>query len=336
MNELFHLFIFLIILFLYIHITSQYKRSEDLEIYEMDYTSNNNLQEVCDVKQPVLFRYEDVSPEFFETMNMDLLVKNGMKDVKIKESVDYYNDNIDAVDYVVLSLSSSLQLMSTDEKAAYFIENNEDFISDSELYSLYQNSDSSLKPAFTAQTKYDLLIGSKNSVTPLRYHTGYRKFCCVTSGKITVKMTPWKSHKYLYTIKDYDNYEFRSPINVWNTQPKYLHEMDKISFLEFDVKKGTVLYIPPYWWYSIKFSTHTTIVCDFTYNSIMNCFSNIPNYVLYFMQQQNTKTTSTKILEKELDSPIEINDGNEENKEKDIEEEKTDLQKSIDIITASN
>lgn len=334
MNELLHLFIFLIILFLYIHITSQYKRSEDLEIYEMDYTTNSHLQEVCDVKQPVLFGYEEVSPEFIDSLNMDLLLKNGAKDVKLKESNDYYNENIEAVEYVVLSFVSSSQLMSTDEKAAYFIENNEDFISESEVYSLFQSNDSILKPSFTAQTKYDLLSGSKNAFTPLRYHTGYRKFYCVTSGKITVKMTPWKSHKYLYTVKDYDNYEFRSPINVWKTQEKYLHEMDKISFLEFDVKKGSILYIPPYWWYSIKFSAEKTIVCDFTYNSFMNCASNIPSYVLYFMQQQNTKTTSTKVLEKELDEPIDLPSNNNENKTTDVEEEKSELQKSIDIITA--
>ena len=329
MNELFHLFIFLIILFLYIHITSQYKRSEDLEIYEMDYTTNEHLQEVCDIKQPVLFNYQSVNPQFFETMTLDFLKTYSSSDIKVKESGDYFAENCDVVDYVVLSLQSSLQLITTDTKSAYFIENNNDFVSESSLYLLFQANDELLKPTFTAQTKYDLIMGSKNTVMPLRYHVDYRKFICVTSGKIQVKMTPWKSHKYLYTIKDYDNYDFRSPINVWKPQAKYLHEMDKIKFLEFDVAEGNVLYIPPYWWYSIKFTSDSPIVTEFTYNSVMNCVSNIPTYILYFMQQQNTKTHNTKVLKHVSDEDVDDVPAL-------IEETKTEIQQSIDILKGTH
>jgi hypothetical protein len=53
--------IFLTIIFLYIHIMAQFKKSEDLEIYEMDYSTNQNLQETCSVKQPVLFNSVNIS-----------------------------------------------------------------------------------------------------------------------------------------------------------------------------------------------------------------------------------------------------------------------------------
>ena len=39
---------------------TQFKKSEDLEIYEMDYSTNANLQDVCDVRQPVLFNVKDI------------------------------------------------------------------------------------------------------------------------------------------------------------------------------------------------------------------------------------------------------------------------------------
>jgi hypothetical protein len=42
--------------------------------------------------------------------------------------------------------------------------------------------------------------------------------------------------------------------------------MEKVKFLEFTVEKGNVLYIPPYWWYSIQF-TDNTVVYAITYNS---------------------------------------------------------------------
>ena len=155
-----------------------------------------------------------------------------------------------------------------------------------------------LKPTFTVQIKYDIMFGSKNVCTPIRYHTEYRKFLCVNSGKIHVKMTPWRSHNYLYPYNDYEHYEFVSPVNCWNPQEKYLNEMDKLKFLEFDVKAGNILYIPPHWFYSIKYSDEpNTIVYGFTYNSIMNCVANLPKWSLYFFQQQNLKKKVLKTLD---------------------------------------
>jgi hypothetical protein len=67
-----------------------------------------------------------------------------------------------------------------------------------------------------------------------------------------------------------------------------------------------MLYIPPYWWYSIKFDSGTdTIVTSITYNSIMNCITNLPNWGLYYLQQTNTKTKVTKTLLIEDPSNIE-------------------------------
>ena len=297
MTILFNILLFLIVLFLYIHIIQQLKKSEDLEIYEMDFSTNAQLQEVCDIKQPVLFECQSVCPEFFETINLDKISTRGSKyDLKIKESSDYWETDT-SVDYVVLPFHSAHNLISSDVHANYFTENNNDYIEDADFVNAFESNDSNLKPAMTLQTKYDICMGSKNVYTPLRYHTNYRHFVCVNSGKIHIKMTPWKSSKYLYPIKDFDNYEFKSPVNVWKPQRKYMHEMDKIKFLEFDVRTGYTLYIPPYWWYSIKYSDEPdTIITCFTYNSIMNCVANLPNWGLYFLQQHNIKNHVTKTL----------------------------------------
>jgi len=299
MSTQMHIFIFFVILFLYIHISHQYKRSEDLEIYEMDYSGNSHLQEVCDIKQPVLFEYKSQNPAFFENISLEKLEQKGSQDVKVKEITDYYVDeDVDSVDYVVLPFQSFNTLITSDAKSKYFTENNESFVDDGGLSREFQKNDAFLKPYMTAQTKYDVLMGSKDVITPLRYHTCYRNFICVNSGKIQVKMTPWKSSKYLSPVMDYDNYEFFSRVNAWKPQRKYMHEMDKLKFLEFTLNTGYVLYIPPYWWYSIKFlDNHETLACSFTYNSIMNCVANIPKWALYYMQQSNIKKRITKTLD---------------------------------------
>jgi mannose-6-phosphate isomerase-like protein (cupin superfamily) len=307
MNVLVSFFIFLIILFFYIHIIHQLKTSQDLEIYEMDYNSNAQLQEICEVKQPVLFEFKSIYPEFFEEISRDAVFSEyGSYDIKVKDTNDYYGPE-NSADYVLLSLQSSQKLFDSDPGSHYFSENNEEFMDESGLYPLLSSMNDYIKPPLTFQTKFDILFGSKNTCTPLRYHMNYRHFYIVHSGKITVKMTPWKSHKYLHTVKDYENYEFRSPMNVWKPQKEFAQDYEKIRFLEFEVYAGHVLYIPPYWWYSIQYDTTTAnnMIFSATYNSTMNCVTQLPHYGIYFLQQANIykKVANTKTIE--IPEPIE-------------------------------
>ena len=202
MDTLTTFIIFVVVLFVYVHLTAQFKKSEDLEIYEMDYTTSQQLNEICELRQPVLFELRTA-------------------------------------------------------------ENNTDVPTD-------KNADELLKPSFSMFSKPDILFGSKGARTATKFHTNSRKFICVKTGKVQVKMTPWKSRKYLHHVYDYANYEFRSPIDVWDPQPKYLNDHEKIKFLEFDVDNGYVLYIPPYWFYSIKYFDEYTQLGEYNYNTIIN------------------------------------------------------------------
>ena len=171
------------------------------------------------------------------------------------------------------------------------MENNQMFIDESGLSKHFMNNDQFIKPQFTVQTSFDIQMGSKKTVTPLRFHTNNRHFICVNSGKISMKLTPWKSSKYLHLYNDYESYEFLSLINIWKPQRKYFNDMDKIKWLDVDIEAGHVIYIPAYWWYSIQYSDEPdTILTNFTYNNIPNILSNVRNLGLYYLQQSNTKT----------------------------------------------
>ena len=128
MNLFFHFLIFIIILFLYLHIVHQLKTSEDLEIYELDYKDYDYLQEVCDLKQPATFSYESIHPEFVEKINMDFLEEKSKHDIKIKETHDYYKEDQNHVDYFILQLDSYQSLIKTDTHQNYISENNHFFI----------------------------------------------------------------------------------------------------------------------------------------------------------------------------------------------------------------
>jgi len=259
----------------------------------MDYSNNYHLQDVCDVRQPVLFDFKSVYPKLFSELSDPMNPKYGSYDVNIKDSNDYYKENILSVDSIILPLQDAQKILSSPSpqngsKSHFISEDNSEFLEESGLHRIIKSADEYLKPDFTLHTKYDMLFGSANANTPLRYHTNNSRFISVYSGKIKIKMTPWKSKKFLDPIKDYENYEFRSPMNPWEPQSIYKNDFDKIQFLEFDVLGGNVLYMPPYWWYSIQYSDiPNTIAYSITYSTVMNCISNLPDIVLYYLQQQN-------------------------------------------------
>jgi hypothetical protein len=298
---------------MYTHITNQYKRSEDLEIYEMDYDNNGHLQEICDVKQPVIFEFEPVLPQVFANANLENLSNNyGQEILNVKDTKDYAKD--DSVDSIHITCSNARKLFLNDASSHYYTENNGEFLEETGLFEKLQKVDEYLKPRFTVNTKYDYITGSAKTCTPLRYHYDYRHYYVVTSGKITVKMTPWKSCKYLHPIRDYDNYEFRSTFNTWE---KPTSEMEKVRFLEYVVDKGNVLYIPPYWWYSIEFQKNSSLT-SMRYRTYMNNAAIVPHICMYFLQNQNVKrvivkkaTTSSEKNTTEINDIVYVEDAGE-------------------------
>jgi uncharacterized membrane protein len=291
-------FIFTLIFFLYFHIMDQYKKSEDLEIYETDYQSNAELQKVCSIRQPILFDFVSIYPEFFE--NKDKIIKTiEDKEIKVKDTDDYWIPNQKSVDYISLSYQSFNQLITTDTKAHYFTENNTDI---SELAGELSNIDSYLKPHFVVQKNYDLLTGSANCTTPFRYHTNERSYCIVLSGSATIRLTPWKSRKFLDEKKDYYNYEFWSLIKRSDHSP--------IKTVDCIVPSGKILYLPPYWWYSITFSKDT-MIASISYNSLANIASNLPAIFRYYLQFHNTNKKVLTTISNEPEENIEEDTNND-------------------------
>lgn len=312
MDFLVNVFIFLAIIFLYIHIVAEYKKSEDLEIYEMDLESTEQLHEVCNVKQPVLFEYTKNVPAIFNMLTIDAIMNgDGAKhEIAIKNTNDYWKpkntakstDDDYSIDSVLFPFQSSLKLLETDTKSTYLSEGNGVFLHDCGLEKTLREVDADFKPAFTISSAYDILFASKNTVTPMRYHTNSRQYIGVTHGKLQIKMAPWKYTRYLHSETDYENYEFRSKINVWNCQEKYRLDLDKVKTIEFDITKGYVLVVPPYWWYSIKFpDTYDNSAFLVSYSTIVNSLANCTDIGRHYMQQQNITHKLTKTMK--LDVP---------------------------------
>ena len=290
MQQFFAILIFCIVLFLYLHIYFQLKTSNDLEVYEIEQPSKEKLEEICDLRQPVIFDYQNDS--LLETCKLSQITEHySAFDIKIR-NVKEVDDNTDL--HIPVTLKAALSLLNGDKDAKYVSEKNGDFLEETGIIKNYKYNDSFLRPPMVSNCFYDFLTGSQNTETILQYSVNYRNFYLVTHGIIKIKLIPPKSARYLYPVEDYENFEFRSPLNPWNIQRQYKADFDKIKTLEIELTPGKIIYIPAYWWYSIKFVEPLSSVCVFKYRTYMNTVAILPKLCMKTLQRQNTKREIVK------------------------------------------
>jgi len=252
-----------IVIVFYLHITFQLKTNNDLEVYEIIF-QKENLEEICDLKQPVLFEYEDsdlseCSEMCKEFETFDVLVY----DQKYKKSI--------------ITFENVKELFEKN----YAMYDNAEFLKDTLLKNNYTNTSLLLRPPLVTTITHDLLMGSDQYTTRLQYKNHYRNYFAVTKGSITVKLCPPRNSKFLNEIKKHESQEYYSTINPWK-------EKTKVKFLELTIPKGKLLFIPPYWWYSIRLEKDAC-VCIFHYRTIMNMVATLPDLCVGMLQRHNTK-----------------------------------------------
>jgi hypothetical protein len=292
------------VLFFYLHIYFQLKTSDDLEIYEIDNPSKDKLEEICDLRQPVLFHFQN--DRIFESCQRTTMLDTyGAFDIKIRNIKQSAADNDNNV-YVPLAFSNALNVIKEDAEQKYLVENNADFLEETGLVKSFKYNDMFLRPYMVADCGYDFLLAAEGTRTPFKYELNYRNYLLVTEGTVKVKLTQPKSAKYLYQQKDYENLEFSSPLNPWQIQPQYKADFDKIKCLDLVMRKGQILYIPAYWWYSLEFGPTATLA-TFKYKTYMNAVAILPQLVRKLLQTQNVKRNNVAILKpaEEIAAPIE-------------------------------
>ena len=282
-------FIFCLVLFIYLHIQFHLKTSEDLEMYEVEQPSKDKLEEICDLRQPVLFDFD--CQKIVESSNKSYIANNyNAFEIKIR-NVKETDPNSEL--YIPLPLHAANKLFNEDSNATYFSENNGDFLEETGVIKSLKYNDEYLRPYMVSNCNYDIMMGSANTCSPFRYEINYRNYYLLTEGSAQIKLAPPHSIRYLYPNYDYENFEFRSPVDPWSPQPKYIADFDKMKCLEFTLTPGKTLYIPAYWWYSIKFNKNTSISC-FNYRTYMNNIAVSPYIGMHALQIQNVKRNVVK------------------------------------------
>ena len=109
-------FVFCLVLFIYLHIQFHLKTSNDLEVYELDMASKDKLDEICDLRQPVIFDFEN--EKIIQSANTSYIQNNYHAfEVKIRNANDSdYSSEI----YIPLPLHSAKKLFEEDKTSSYF------------------------------------------------------------------------------------------------------------------------------------------------------------------------------------------------------------------------
>jgi len=285
MKYLIAVLIFCLVLFLYLHIYFHLKTSNDLEVYTIERPSKEKLEEICDLRQPVMFQF--INEELDNTLILDNInLQYNAFDIKIRDNTDNTSDLTGL--YLPVIFGEAILVLKNDKEGKFFTETNSDFLKETGLKRIFRYNDLFLRPPLVSHCIYDLCSGSLNCFTPLRYNINYRNYYYVTEGSVRIKLIPPSANKYLRPEQDYDNFEFYSPMNPWNIQNEYKREFNKIKSLEVTLHKNDILFIPAYWWYSIYYDKVSTI-CSFQYRTYMNTVAVLPTILMSTLQSLNTK-----------------------------------------------
>lgn len=294
------IFVFCLVLFIYIHVYFHLKQSNDLEVYEIDQPSKQRLEEVCDIRQPTTFYYSNDQLLHLASYN-SIFTNYRAFDIQMRDisnSISFLNDSQITTDanelYIPIALKVANEAFKNDKDSKYLSENNSEFIEETGIIKLFQLNDEFLRPYMVSNCFYDYMIASTGTHTPLRYEVNYRNYFLVTQGKAKILLIPPKYSKYLFPVNDYENFEFISPVNPWNVQRDYQNEFDKLKTLDVELTAGMMLYIPAYWWYSIKFIEGCTSVCSFKYRTYMSSISILPKLCMKVLQNHNIKRETIK------------------------------------------
>ena len=332
MNYLHIIVTFIIVLFIYVHVQFQLTTSDEKDVYILDGIINIPMEEVFDLKQPVVMNtFLPSEIDICRNINKYTIGDNGVKDINI-----YDNQRTNIHTCVSSSITSAIKLFDADEKSQYYSENNNEYIANTEqIFQDIQKHLSFLIPPLKSSERKDILFGSNGSTTSLQYSINYRNFFTITNGTLQIKMVHPETIKAsgINIKSDYFNLGFFSDENVWNNS--------KIATIDTTLYAGQTICIPPYWLYSFKF-TNETFVWSTAYNTYMTDMATIHHKILQLMHrftkptvippQKNTNDDSSDISESKptIDNECDTNDSVNQTSDKiELNDDKNDINDEV-------
>ena len=141
---------------------------------------------------------------------------------------------------------------------------------------------------------FDILFGTKDAFTPLKFEVNHRTFFLCIEGSVTIKLFLPKASNVLSGGEDYLNFEFFAKKKFQNPWKKNINKKNSkksdafllSSSIDIVLTKGDILFIPPYWWFSILFTEDISFLLQFNYRTYMNTLAILPKLGKHMLQRQ--------------------------------------------------
>jgi len=234
MNYIIHFCIFIVVLITYLHIQSHFQHASESDVFELDGIIDNRIDDVLDLKQPVVFRLEFI-PTTLEDINIHALSHTNA-DTNV-----YVVDPTNGV-RVTSSISSFKKIQDSTSSIPYYSDGNEEIIQrlSNDIRLRIASHYVHLVPPLLCTTRYDLIFGTDKCITRLQRNVAHRSYFTVTNGTVVVKLI----HPDQLTNVNFDCTPGLVP-DMWCSVAKL--ETTKISMKDVSLNKGQTLFVPPYW-----------------------------------------------------------------------------------------
>lgn len=264
--------IFLLVLFIYIHIQFQITPADERQIYVIDKPVNAPIEDVFELKQPIVFR-------ILANINMTLeklLTHHPNTDISV-----YDNTRKNTHANILSSISATHALLKGDLNAKYYSEKNTDMFSriatTSPLHEITKKH-AIFTPPLCSRTYNDVLFGSVGTTTIPQYSVMFRNIFSVTSGTLHIRLIhPDDFANRGEQIKpDYTNMSFfaSAETDLWNDNDN--------NVIKATIHMGESFSIPPYWIYSFQYE-EGTFVSSTSFNSYMTEIATAQHTLLYWV-----------------------------------------------------
>lgn len=270
MNILIYIFIFLLCIVLYIHIIYHLQTSSDDNVYEIDYTNKQNLEKVCNLRQPFSFKF----PHKNNLSRENILSKN--EQINIIKTEEHNNNT-----------------KEDNNDTKIYSEYNNKLITNTDIIKEIQMYDNFICPEYTVKNTYDIILSDENFKTPMISNYNFRNYYIINEGTIKIRFVSPLYNEFITFDKDYELLQNVATINIWD------ETNTNIKFTEITFNKGDIIYIPPQWWFSICI-IEPAIVSKYNYRSIMNITTYLSYYVYSFISitksyDENIKENTLKL-----------------------------------------
>ena len=269
--------IFCIILIVYLHIRFHLKVNNDLDVFSVNEHRKERITEICNLKQPFTFNYHN--PKMIELLNFNSLLKQqGKQNINVKKTKDE--------DMLSIKLENALELFEKDASNNYISCNNNSFLNNTNLVKYFEMDDC-LRPVLISNKNYDIIIAKLGSYRQMKYSLYNRNFLYVTQGSCKVKLFSPNNISNMELKSNYRSLEYVVDLNPFKDNT------DGFSQTGVELKQGNILFIPPYWLYSIYFEENT-VVSSFQYGTYVSNASILPVNIKNFFQKQNVNVKISK------------------------------------------